>query len=140
MYRADRQPEIPDFYLPFGGKLDPANRWVKLARMIPWQLIEADYRSNFATSGMGAPAKQSRIALGALIIKERLGITDEETVAQIRENPYLQSFPGLHEYLREDLFDSSMMVHFRKRISPQALENINNAIVSQARRQEVALS
>lgn len=133
MYRANRQSELPDFYLPFGGKLDPENRWVKLANIIPWHLVEQDYRANFASSGMGAPAKEARIALGALIIKERLGITDEETVAQIRENAYLQYFLGLHEFLREDLFDPSMMVHFRKRIRPETLEKINLAIVSQAR-------
>ena len=33
-----------------------------------------------------------RIALGALIIKEKLKLSDEETVEQIRENPYLQYF------------------------------------------------
>ena len=76
MYRANRQPELPDFYLPFGGKLDPENRWVKLAGIVPWHLAEEDYRANFAASGMGAPAKESRIALGALIIKERLDDTD----------------------------------------------------------------
>jgi hypothetical protein len=133
MYRANQQPGFPDFYLPFGGKLDPENRWVKLSSIIPWHLVEEEYRKNFAASGMGAPAKESRIALGALIIKERLGITDGETVAQIRENPYLQYFLGLHEYLREDLFDASMMVHFRKRISPEALEKVNHAMVSGAR-------
>lgn len=135
MYRTDRQPELPDFYLPFGGKLDPENRWVKLAKIVPWHLIEEDYRANFAVSGMGAPAKESRIALGALIIKERLGVTDEETVAQIRENPFLRYFLGLHEYLREDLFDPSMMVHFRKRIRPETLEKINLAIISRGRKQ-----
>lgn len=135
MYRANRQPELPDFYLPFGGKLDPDNRWVRLARIVPWHLVEEDYRANFADSGMGAPAKESRIALGALIIKERLGVTDEETVAQIRENPFLQYFLGLHEYLRKDLFDPSMMVHFRKRIRPETLEKINLAIISRARSQ-----
>ena len=136
MYRANCQPELPDFYLPFGGALDPENRWVKLAQMIPWHLMEEDYRANFAESGMGAPAKASRIALGALIIKERLGITDEETVAQIRENAYLQYFLGLHEFLREDLFDPSMMVHFRKRIRPATLEKINLAIINCARDQD----
>ncbi len=30
--------------------------------------------------------------------KERLGSSDEETVEQIRENPYLQYFLGLNEY------------------------------------------
>jgi len=133
MYRANRQPALPDFYLPFGGKLDPENRWVKLAKIVPWHLVEQDYRANFASSGMGAPAKESRIALGALIIKERLGVTDEETVAQIRENAYLQYFLGLHEFLRKDLFDPSMMVHFRKRIRPETLEQINLAIIGSAR-------
>jgi transposase, IS5 family len=94
MYRVDRQPAFPDFYLPFGGRLDPENRWVKLAKIIPWHLVEEDYQTRFATSGMGAPAKESRIAFGALIIKERLGVTDEEIAAQIRENPYLNTFSG----------------------------------------------
>lgn len=47
---------------------------------------------------MGAPAKSFRMALGALIIKERLGISDRETVEQIKENPYLQYFIGLSSY------------------------------------------
>jgi ribosomal protein L34E len=130
MYRPDNQSEFPGFYLPFGGKLDPENRWIKLASVIPWHLAEEDYERNFAASGMGAPAFNCRIALGALIIKERLGVTDEETVHQIRENPCLQYFLGLREYLREDLFEASMMVHFRKRITPYALGKINDAIIA----------
>jgi hypothetical protein len=35
---------------------------------------------------MGAPVKSFRIALGSLLIKEKLNITDEETIDQIREN------------------------------------------------------
>ena len=135
MYRAARHAESPEFFLPFGGTLDATNRWVKLANIVPWKLVEEDYRANFTDNGMGAPAKESRIALGALIIKERLGVTDEETVAQIRENPFLQYFLGLHEYLRKDLFDPSMMVHFRKRIRPETLEKINLAIIHRARPQ-----
>ena len=79
-----------DFYLPFGGKLRSDNRWVKLAKLIPWDEIEEQYAEHFTDSGMGAPAKAARIALGALIIQEKLGLTDEETVAQIQENPYLR--------------------------------------------------
>ena len=40
-------------------------------------------------SEMGAPAKSFRMALGALIIKEKLLISDRETVEQIRKNPYI---------------------------------------------------
>ncbi|WP_353948434.1 transposase [Sporolactobacillus sp. Y61] len=37
----------------------------------------------------------ARLALGALIIQQRQGTTDWETVLQITENPYMQYFLGL---------------------------------------------
>ncbi|MBA3964242.1 MAG: transposase, partial [Nitrospirales bacterium] len=49
-------------------------------------------RSSFPKRMWGAPAKSSRLALGALILQERLGVTDRELVEQIAENPYLQYF------------------------------------------------
>ncbi len=79
MYRyKHQQPEFVDFYLPFGGHLHANNRWVRLAALVPWQEAEQKYAAHFADSGMGAPAKSVRIALGALLIKERLGLSDEE--------------------------------------------------------------
>ena len=110
--RAPEQLEFENFYLPFGWKLRSDNRWVKLAKAIPWEELEEQYASLFSKD-KGAPAKTFRMALGALIIKEKLNITDEETVEQIRETPYLQYFIGLTEYKDEAPFDSSMMVHFR---------------------------
>ncbi|MGI6671737.1 MAG: transposase [Christensenellales bacterium] len=35
------------------------------------------------------------MALGVLVIKERYGFSDEDTVQEIRMNPYLQFFLGL---------------------------------------------
>ncbi|MDY6857611.1 MAG: IS5 family transposase [Thermodesulfobacteriota bacterium] len=130
MYRRKslEQLEFEDFYLPFGGKLRSDNRWVKLSKLIPWDEIEVLYSANFSKR-MGAPAKPLRMALGALIIKERCGFTDEETVEQIRENPYLQYFIGLSEYTDDYPFDSSMMVHFRKRFSRDMLNGINELII-----------
>ena len=77
MYRKPdrRQQELHDFYLPCGGALDGENRWVKLAAIIPWDEIEKRYSGLFSTT-TGAPAKRSRVALGALVIKQRLGISD----------------------------------------------------------------
>lgn len=133
MYRNDlQQSEFLDFYLPFGGKLSASNRWVKLAGLIPWEKIETCYRQRLEGTGMGAPAKSARIAFGALLIKERLGVTDEETVEQITENPYLQYFLGLHEYRKEPLFNPSMMVHFRSRFGEKEYQQINNEIIDQA--------
>ena len=102
------------FHLPFGGKLDPKNRWVKLAETIPWHVAEERYAKKFP-SKRGAPALTVRMALGALIIKEKLGLSDVETVEQIKEGPYLQYFIGLEEFQYEAPFDASSMTHFRKR-------------------------
>ena len=90
-----KQLTFENFYLPFGGKLKSDNRWVKLSKLIPWHEFEGLYAQSLAGTGMGAPAKSVRVALGALIIKERLGTSDEETVQQIQENPYLQYFFGV---------------------------------------------
>jgi len=134
MYRKDNphQMKFEDFYLPFGGKLCSDNRWVILSQQIPWQQIELKYASNFEGSDTGTLAKPARLALGALIIKERLGVTDRETVLQIQENPYLQYFLGFAEYSDERPFDPSLMVHFRKRFDKESLAKINEAIVLKA--------
>ena len=131
MYRKDDtyQQKFEDFYLPFGGKLRSDNRWVILSKQIPWQEIEQRYLANFSDNKAGCPAKSARIALGSLIIKERLGTTDRETVLQITENPYLQYFLGFPEYKDEVPFDHSLMTHFRKRFDKDTLSDINESIV-----------
>jgi hypothetical protein len=117
--------ESENFELPFGGKLAEDNRWVIMAKLIPWSEVEEEYAKKF-TLLLGAPAKSSRMALGALIIKEKLGISDRETVEQIRENPYLQYFIGLDSYRNEAPFEASMLVHFRQRLEIDLVNKINS--------------
>lgn len=126
------QTEFIDFIHPFGGKLPASNRWIKLSQLVPWNQVQTLYSRGFKKTNMGAPALSGRIAFGALIIKERLCCTDEETVSQIQENPFLQYFLGLHQYEETPLFDPSMMVHFRSRFSQEDLQKINNAIITSA--------
>jgi len=129
MYRHDQnQLEFENFGLPFSGKLRSDNRWVRLAKIIPWGEFNLSYSKTLKRSGFGPPAKSVRVALGALIIKERLSTSDEETVEQIRENPYLQYFLGFKEYKDEEPFHPTMFVHFRKRISKEMLGKINESV------------
>ena len=135
MYKSKNQKDqltldFKDFFLPFGGKLNANNRWVKLSRLISWDKFEEEYSKNFSDSS-GAPALSFRVALGALIIKERLHLTDRETVEQITENPYLQYFLGFAEFRNEAPFDHTMLVHFRKRMSHDVLSRINEMLVQQ---------
>jgi hypothetical protein len=129
MYRRNcpQQSEFPDFYLPFSGHLDPENRWIQLARLVPWPLAEEIYHEDLCED-FGAPIVPSRTALGALLVKERLGLTDRETVEAIRENPYLQFFIGLEEFTQEKPFDASLMVDFRKRFGEEGMRRIAEAI------------
>jgi transposase, IS5 family len=129
MYRRQcaGQREFSDFYLPFSGHLDPENRWIRLARIVPWQLAEAIYVADLCEVS-GAPIVPARTALGALLVKERLGLTDRETVEAIQENPYLQFFIGLEEFTQEKPFDASLMVDFRKRFGAEGIERIAEAI------------
>jgi hypothetical protein len=134
MYKHNlKQLEFENFNLPFDGKLRSDNRWVKLAKFIPWEEFEVAYAKNLSGSGLGPPAMSVRIALGALIIKEKLGTSDEETVEQIRENPYLQYFLGFSEYCDEEPFHPTMFVHFRKRFGKKAICQIIETVNQKAR-------
>ena len=115
-----------NFYLPFGGKLDKENRWVKMSEQIPWDNIEDEYALLFGDTGN--PAKTCRMALGALLIQQKLNISDRETVSQIAENPYLQYFIGLSEYTTHSAFNATSMVNFRKRFTPEIIQKINEQI------------
>src|SRR5699024_6282598 len=92
------------------------------------------------TNRKGNVAKPLRLALGACIIQAEYGYSDEETALQIQENPYLQYFCGYPGYDDEKLpFNPSLMVYFRKRLTPEILGEINEMIVRDARaRQEQA--
>jgi len=129
MYRSKNhhQQEFPDFYLPFSGTLDPENRWVTLAQLVPWELAEEIYHADLCKDS-GQPIVPARVALGALLIKERFGLTDRETVEAIQENPYLQFFIGSQEFSQDRPFDASLMVDFRKRFGEKGIQRMAEAI------------
>ena len=76
---SSRQMNLEDnFFLPFGGNLRSDNRWVILAKNIPWDAIEEKYVTLF--SDVGQPAKPIRMAVGSLMLREKLQLSDEESV------------------------------------------------------------
>jgi len=128
MYKEkDNTPAFEKFYLPFGGHLKGDNRWVRLSEIIPWDELECKYSKLFSKH-IGRNAKPVRVALGSILINEKLNLTDEETVQMIRENHYLQFFIGFESYKDEKPFDPSMMVHFRRRLGPDIMKEINETI------------
>lgn len=126
MYKKETQLAFEDFVFPF-GELDSENEWVKLAGLIPWDTVERAYAKKFVDNGH--PAHSARIALGALIIKQRLRCSDEWTVRHVSENPYLQFFLGMKAYSSKAPFGASTMVEFRKRFPPEAIATILEASI-----------
>lgn len=121
MYKRDNQIKLDDFVFLY-GKLDPDNEWVKLAGLIPWEIVEERYAAGFVNNGH--PAHSARIALGSLIIKQKLKCSDDWVVRHVSENPYLQYFLGMKEYSNTCPFGTSTMVAFRKRFSDADIAEI----------------
>lgn len=129
-YTSERQMSLEGFVLPFGGKLNPENRWVKLSARIPWDELAKGYHAKLS-SDRGRPAKNARMVIGAVIIKHRLTLSDEETVMQIQENPYLQYFIGLSRYQEEPAFAPSLFVEIRRRMGIDVFAAFEKAILAE---------
>jgi hypothetical protein len=131
MYKkADReQLSVEEFFLPFGGQLSADNRWVKLAQLMPWELVEDIYAEKFKndTEDGNVPIP-ARVAFGALKIKAEEAFTDERTLLFATENPYAQYFLGFREFQTKPPFDLSMMVHFRKRFKAEDIAKISEEL------------
>ncbi|NCC85903.1 MAG: IS5 family transposase [Clostridia bacterium] len=137
MYKySNGQISLADFRQPVGMHLKEDNRWVRKAQTIPWLEIEKRYAALF-TNRKGNVAKPLRLALGACIIQVEYGFSDEETAQMIQEHPYFQYFCGYSGYDDTKLpFDPSLMVYFRKRLTPEVLGQINEMILSAAQKDE----
>lgn len=133
--KVEKEIYLEEFIMPFGGKLNANNRWVKLSKVIPWDIIEDRYAENFPRE-RGQAAKPVRMALGSLLIQQKLKFPDRELVEQITENHYLQYFIGFREYQDKPPFDPSLMVYFRKRFTAEILNEINEEICRAAKEAE----
>ncbi len=130
MYKKERNRQfgLTDFNQPIGLKMNPENRWIRKAELIPWEEIEDRY-ANLFPSHTGMPAKPLRMALGSLMIQKQFDYSDRELVEQITENPYYQYFIGLHGFQQDAPYAPSLLVEFRKRLPDEVLDEINELIL-----------
>lgn len=126
-HQDENQLIIPGFMDPAIGKINPTNRWIVLANQIPWSSICEIYNSKM-NQKMGAPSKKARLVIGALILKHKLKLSDEETVDQISENPYFQYFCGLPKYTTDKPFDASLFVYIRKRFTIEDFNSMSHCL------------
>ena len=130
-YTSFKQLSIEEFKTPFEKEIDSNNRWVILANSIPWDELANIYHKAMSP-GKGAPGKDARIVIGALIVKHKLGISGDETIQIIRENPYIQYFLGIKEFTNNPIFDSGLFTSILKRLGIDTFNQMQKEIIEKA--------
>ena len=130
-YTSEKQLNIFDFKTEFESKLNPDNRWVKMAKLLDWDAFASIYGSSFS-SKMGAKGVDARVVIGALIIKHLEAKDDRGTIEMIQENPYMQYFLGFDHFSSKPVFDPSLFVHIRKRLGCDDFDKMNQIIINKA--------
>ena len=128
-YTSQYQTKIEEFSSINHINLNPDNRWIVLAGFLPWDELVAIYNKRFSTA-MGAASIDPRHIIGAFIVKHKLGLTDEETLLTISENPYMQFFMGLDHYQPDLLFSPTLFVEMRKKLGDQTFDGFSTTIMS----------
>lgn len=126
--KKDRQKEsLFKELMPFGGKLEMGNRWIKLEELIPWEELEEIYEKYF--SRLGRPGKSSQLVNGLLIVKHKMVMSDEETVEYFHENPYVQYFCGYDQFVMGKEIESSTLTRMRKRLGVEYFKKFEEEII-----------
>lgn len=88
-YTSTAQLGISEFSMPFECNLSPDNRWVRLSKIVEWDVFAREYYKNFSSQEGRTPI-DARVILYAVIIKHFYVLSDIDTIEMIKENPYLQ--------------------------------------------------
>ena len=91
-------------------------------------MYEKQYGQKLNNQNAGVSAKPARMVIAAMIIKHATRLSDVDTVEMIRENPYMQYFCGLGEFTDQQVFDPSLFVDLRKRISEDDINEMTKAL------------
>jgi hypothetical protein len=122
-----RQIELFEKTFLFESRLNRKNRWIVLSNLINWREFEYIYAQTFSL--IGRPGVRARYVIGSLILKHKLGVSDEELTLQIAENPYMQYFIGLDNFQDQTPYDPSTLTNVRKRLSDEQFTKFEESLV-----------
>jgi len=100
---------------------------VRLEKEIPWEAMIAVVEQLYSNT-TGRNAIPHRVMLGLEIAKHRLGLSDEDIVAELSVNIALQHFCGWNTWTT-NVPDSSSLTKFRGRLTEDVLEQLERAAI-----------
>lgn len=127
-YNSQFQTKFNEFNDLFNLGLNTNNRWVLLSSILPWDKLVSVYARKFDLI-KGAKGVNPRVIIGALIIKHKLKLSDEETLQTISENPYMQMFLGLDTYCPSLLFSPTLFCEIRKKLGKETFDKFNELLI-----------
>jgi len=127
-YSSQYQLKFDQFSSLYHLKLNPDNRWIQMASILPWDMMVIQWTKRYSDS-IGAAGINPRVLIGTLIIKHKLKLTDEETLLIIMENPYMQFFLGLDEFNPKSVFSPSLFVDIRKKVGAETFDSFSDMII-----------
>jgi hypothetical protein len=104
--------------------IDMRHGLVRLAALMPWSAFDESFGKFFKP--IGRPAKPTRLMVGLHYLKHVYNLSDEEVVERWVENAYWQYLCGFEFYQHDLPIDPSSMTRWRKRVGPDALEEVLN--------------
>ena len=110
------------FHSPLSEMLDMNDSLIALANAIDWKIFDKAFEKYY--SDEGRPAKPIRLMVGILLLKQLKDISDDEIVAQWKQNPYFQYFCGFDELQIIEPCHATDLVYFRKRIGTDGMKVI----------------
>jgi transposase, IS5 family len=112
-------------------QLKPNHELLKLAKKIPWEQLEAEFKPLFS-EGPSRPPLPVRLVVGLMMLQHMFNESDENVVKSWVENPYWQHFCG-YDFLQWELpIHPTSLTGWRKRLGPEGMEKILQASIQVA--------
>jgi len=120
--KSERNPQIDLFKPLIKDFINPSHELVKLSQEIDWDVVQDDFCEFY--KDFGRPSVPLRRMIGLVLLKYLQNLSDEQTVARWKENPYWQYFCGEIHFQTDNPIEPSEFVHFRKRIGEKGSEKL----------------
>jgi len=127
-YESQYQTKITEFSNFYQLKLNENHRWIQLGSVLPWDKLVLLLSEKYDFS-KGSKGVNPRVIIGALIVKHKLTLTDDETIELVSENPYIQFFLGFTQFKSDPIFSPSLFVDIRKRLGKEIFTKFNELLI-----------
>ena len=120
--KSEQNKQLNMYKTPLIHFIDTSHELCQLTERIDWNKLEEEFKDFYAQ--LGRPSIPIRKMVGLVVLKHLKNLSDENTVATWKENPYWQYFTGEVYFQTDKPIEPSEFVHFRKRIGEKGCEKI----------------